>query len=197
MRLVGLGSLWTIATFAGFTLATLLGIASFLGISALLGCDVRSVGPLPDPCSSTYYFVLALAALLGGAGLGLTQFAILRLFHLPTSAWWIPATSVGLAIPVSLEIAFPMQTSVLAEMSFFVMLGLSLGIAQWLVLRVRTPRAVIWIAGTVISALVAGLISGWTVGSALSWMVVAAGTALTLISLLRAEAPSGSEEAGA
>jgi hypothetical protein len=197
MRLVGLGVSWTIATFAGFTLATLLGIASFLGVSALLGCDVRSVGPLPDPCSSTYYLALALAAILGGSGLGMTQFAILRLFHLPTSAWWVPATSVGLGIPVSLEIAFPMRTSVLADMSFFFMLGLSLGIAQWLILRIRIPRAGIWAAGTVISALVAGLISDWTAGSPQSWIVVAAGTALTLVWLVRTQAPRGSEEAGA
>ena len=197
MRLVGLGISWTIATFAGFILATLLALASFLGISTLVGCDVRSVAPLPNECSNYYYLVLFLAALLGGAGLGLTRFAILRLFRFPTSAWWIPATSLGLAIPVSLEITSPARISVLADMSFFLILGVSLGIAQWLVLRVHIPRSVIWIAGTVISALLAGLISNWTVASPLSWIVVGAGTALTLIRLARIETPLRSEEAGA
>jgi len=197
MRLVGLGVSWTIATFAGYTLATFIGIGSFLGISALLGCNIRSVGPIPNPCNNTYYLVLFFAALIGGAGLGLTQFAILRLFRLPAGAWWIPATSIGLAIPATLDIAFTERISALGDFSFFLILGLSLGIAQWLVLRVHMQRPVVWTAGTVISALIAGLMSSWTIGSPFIWIVVGVGTALTLIWLVRLEAPRGSAEAGA
>ena len=197
MRLVGLGISWTIATFAGYVLATFLGIGSFLGISILLGCNLRSILPAPDSCSDLHYLSLLLATLIGGAGLGLTQFAILRLFRVPTNAWWIPATCLGFAIPVALEIGFTARISLLGGTSFFLLLGLSLGTAQWLILRRRVPKSAIWIAATVISTLVAGLVSSWTVGSPFIWLVVGAGTALTLIWLIRPGLLRESAENGA
>jgi hypothetical protein len=114
------------------------------------------------------------------------------LFHLPIDAWWIFATSLGLAIPVFLELGFRARTPVFGGKSFFLILGLSLGIAQWLVLRVHIPRSVVWTAGTTISALAAGLASGWTIGSPFMWVVVGAGTALTLIWLVRTNSPNES-----
>src|SRR3989304_2891179 len=106
MRLFGLGIAWGIATFAGFILAVVAGIGSFLGIMALVGCDLRSVAPLADSCSTLDLVVLFLAALIGGAGLGVAQFAILRLFQVSRSLSWIPATSLGFAIPVTVEVGF-------------------------------------------------------------------------------------------
>ncbi|HLE04366.1 MAG TPA: hypothetical protein VI729_07110 [Anaerolineales bacterium] len=197
MRLVGLGISWTIATFAGYILATFLGIGSFLAFSTWLGCDLQSAAPIPDRCNNLYYLALFLAALFGGASLGLTQFAILRLFDVPSTVWWIPATALAFAVPVTLEIGLADTASMAGGLSLFVFLGFSLGIAQWLVLRRRLSRSGVWIAATVASTITAGLLSSWTIGSPFIWFAVGAGTALALIWLVRPRALPGTGDAGA
>lgn len=197
LRLLGIGLLWTIATFSGFTVATFAGVGSFLGITSALGCDVRSVASLPNLCNELYCLVLALAALVGGAGLGLDQFAALSFFQIPTRALWVPATALGFAIPVSLAVGLPVGATDVGATSFFILLGLSLGTAQWFILRLRTSGSVIWIPGTLASTIIAGLTSRWTIGAPISWFVVSAGSALVLLWLLRPSKPRRSVDTAA
>jgi hypothetical protein len=196
MRPVALAFSWTLATCAGFILAILVGVGSFLGISVQVGCGMSPVGPRPGYCTTLDRLDLLLAALLGGAVLGLAQFAILRLFRAPVNAWWIACTSLGLAIPVTIEVGFNAALTRLGQPALFAATGLSLGVAQWLALR-HLPKAGVWIAASVVFAILGALCSRSQFESPLTWLILGAGTSLALVWFLRpttanrSETPSG------
>lgn len=83
---------------------------------------------------------------------GLVQFALLRRY-LPHMGWWVAVTIGGwllgaflISIPIWLSPAKPGFSLDLA----FLIMGLSIGVGQWLLLRQRLPRAGWWIGATVV-----------------------------------------------
>jgi hypothetical protein len=105
--------------------------------------------------------------------ISLTQWAALRRIQQPTSKFWI------LTIPIGIPLAFlimrgipaglwfdPDDDSVLAMTSMLFVVGLILGLLQWIILRKQVARASIWVLGSAIGValsfwliLVTGLIN--------------------------------------
>jgi hypothetical protein len=87
-----------------------------------------------------------------GLLIGLVQYGILRPY-LPRIGGWILVTAVGwpiglflIAISYRLKWIYPTRYF---DVVFFLM-GLSIGVAQWLLLRQRLPRAGWWIAANLV-----------------------------------------------
>ncbi|MGD2145457.1 MAG: hypothetical protein PVH41_02045 [Anaerolineae bacterium] len=86
-----------------------------------------------------------------GALVGAAQWVVVRPL-IRRDGWWVPASAAGWAVGRAIVLAvFPPGIEALAE----AVIGASLGLAQWLVLRGQVHRAWWWI---VLSTL------GWTVG---------------------------------
>lgn len=106
-----------------------------------------------------------------GAAIGAAQWVILRsLFR--QAGWWIVGSTVGWALgQVLITAVFPVQDMFLQG----AVLGGTLGLAQWLVLRRWVHRAGWWIivsavgwsAGPVLGASLVGAVAGATTGVAL------------------------------
>jgi hypothetical protein len=93
---------------------------------------------------------------IAGATIGIVQWFVLRsrLPFLPI--WWIVATSIGMALGLSLSTAFLGTETAGKELLWrAVITGLCIGLAQWIVLRAVLPQSVIWIG-------IVGL--GWVIG---------------------------------
>jgi len=104
---------------------------------------------------------------------GLLQYGLLRRY-LPRMGYWIPATllgwSLGLLLSfgllwarVTLRTAEALNESWVMNVSF-ILLGLSIGLAQWLLLRRRLPRTGWWIVVNVGVWSLIALITGETLG---------------------------------
>lgn len=115
-----------------------------------------------------------------GVSLGILQWLVLRsLFE--RAWWWIVASGLGWAVGfVAVTYLLPEQMAVLQGL----ILGASIGVAQWLVLRQWVPGAYWWIP---MSAL------GWAVGPILGPLlvggVVGAATGFSLELLVRRPYP--------
>lgn len=104
-------------------------------------------------------WILAGISLFGasalGALIGLAQWLLLRRY-LPGSGWWILATAIGYTVPLEVSAISPLRDPPwLAGVVIFVLFGLTLGIAQWLVLRRYMPHSVWWTAFTLVGWLLA------------------------------------------
>lgn len=109
----------------------------------------------------------ALGGAATGAVIGAAQWLVLR-WRLPLTPWWIAATAAGMAGGLALGVGLlGTDTAGAALLLRGLVTGAGIGLAQYLVLRGRLPRAPIW------PLVVAG---GWAVG----WVVTrAAGVDLT------------------
>lgn len=120
-------------------------------------------------------------ALLGygalGAAIGLAQWLVLRRY-LRGTGWWVLATLLGYALPFILIRSMPpSEQPWLAGTSMFLMLGTTLGILQWLVLRGRVRHAGWWIAIS---------IAGWLAAFALTGAAIVSGLYVEPFDLLAA-----------
>ena len=192
-------TLWVLATVVGALLGTL-GVLTLVSRLALLQAPAL------------------LTNLLGGAGLGaglgLAQWLVLRRY-VPAAGWWVPASILGAACGVALGTAAAdavgpvfaatitsagrpapgglrpiLNLAVTAAISGAA-LGLSMGVAQWVVLRRQVPEAGRWIVtstlgwpaalavgalvvnngGLIAGLLVAGVVGGSVTGAALARLV--------------------------
>ena len=133
------------------------------------------LGPITTPVQAV------LAGAITGVVLGLIQWLVLKgPIHLSMIGWAL-ATGAGMAIGLGLSVALlgsEMDGSKLLWRAAIT--GLSIGIAQWLVLRAILPQSVIWIA-----VIALGWVAGWFItrsaGVDLSpkWSVFGATGALT------------------
>jgi hypothetical protein len=121
---LGFWGLW-LPTFLGFPLGGLL--------------TSLTVGPVQTPLGALF------GGLVSGAVIGLAQWLALR-FTFSPSAHWILATSLGMAVGLSLAVTF-FGTS--TEMTFLlaraVITGLTVGVAQAVVFR-KTFNPLLWTA---------------------------------------------------
>jgi len=115
-----------------------------------------------------YIFVPLIALLLGSL-----QYGLLRRY-LPRMGWWMPATLLGysLGLLLTLLLREALISAGTAEAFYqssaqnvsFIFLGLSIGVAQWLLLRRRLPRAGWWIVANVVGWGSLALIIGGSLG---------------------------------
>lgn len=94
---------------------------------------------------------------------GIVQYGLLRRY-LPRIGWWVLATTGSwllgvLLILISGWLNFWTSESFDIDLAFIV-LGLSIGVGQWLLLRRRLPRAGWWIGANVVGWVLSGLITG-------------------------------------
>ncbi|MBI5032515.1 MAG: hypothetical protein HZB51_18475 [Chloroflexi bacterium] len=90
-----------------------------------------------------------------GALIGLAQWLLLRRY-LPRSGWWILATAIGCIVPMQFGEMFPWRDPPwLGGAIMFMLFGLTLGIAQWFVLRRYMAHSVWWTAFTLVGWLLA------------------------------------------
>jgi hypothetical protein len=96
---------------------------------------------------------------------GLLQYGLLRRY-LPRMGWWVLVTTGGwllgaLLLLISRRLDFWTSESFDIRLAYVVM-GLSIGVGQWLLLRRRLPRAGWWIGANVLGWVLLGLITGDT-----------------------------------
>jgi hypothetical protein len=108
------------------------------------------------------YLALYIFIPLTGLFMGFLQYGLLRRY-LPRMGWWVIATTGGWLTGILLILisswlnwisALPKNTYAL-----FGLLGLSIGMAQWLLLRLRLAQAGWWIAANVVGWGLIGLIT--------------------------------------
>jgi hypothetical protein len=115
------------------------------------------------------YIFIPLTGLLAG----LPQYGLLR-HYLPRMGWWVLATAGGWLLGLLLNLGWLKTVDYIwaGEMIYsswaidiaFVLLGFSIGVAQWLLLQQRLPRVGWWIVANVIGWGLMGLIVGDTFG---------------------------------
>ena len=120
------------------------------------------------------YVLLPMLGLL----IGVLQYLLLRRY-LPRMVWWIPATVLGWALPLLLGRASvgwlpalaidPVWSGALG----FALIGASIGVCQWLVLRRRIHRATLWVLASILGWGMSGLVSGETISSQLDVIALA------------------------
>ena len=86
-----------------------------------------------------------------GAGVGAMQWLVLRQ-HIPLTGWWVLASALGGTLAVAVAAAAPTTGIVLVG---YGLLGTSMGVMQWLVLRQHVPHATWWLLASAV---------GWAVG---------------------------------
>lgn len=156
--------LWMVASIAAAVAYTLI-IPVVIGVANVLAPlqQVESITP-EQRWIGIAINLLAYAVL--GAAIGLAQWLTLRRY-LRGVGWWVLATLIGYAVPLSVEPIMPIREPPwLAGLAIFLMFGAILGILQWLTLRGRVLQAGWWIAFS---------IGGWAVAYALTGIFVLSG----------------------
>jgi len=134
---------------------------------------------LVGPITTTVQAVLAGA--ITGVVLGLIQWLVLKgPLHLSIIGWAL-ATGIGMAIGLGLSVALlGSETDSNNLLWRAAITGLSIGIAQWIVLRNVLPQSIIWIA-----VITLGWVVGWFITQSagidlsLKWSVFGASGAVT------------------
>jgi hypothetical protein len=144
---------------AWIVLPTLAIPIAFVLFSIILNLLVTSVGDYIDVngerrITEDYlgaYIIFPIISLLTGV----VQYWLLRRF-LPRMGWWVLATAAGWLLgfvlifgPFGVLAYFRTADPWVVDATFVVM-GLSIGVGQWLLLRRRLPRAGWWIVGTAV-----------------------------------------------
>lgn len=165
-------SLWASATAVGWLLAhplvqlfalrsihvwgsAAIAIAVVATLISSLARRKRNVDPswIDIPINAGWALVAVVAFALGQPGsiAGVLQWLVLRP-HVPTSRWWMLASAVGAYVAFLLLSVVVLSNALL----IYATAGLLIGIAQWLVLRNRVPRAGWWIAASALGYVAGG-----------------------------------------
>ena len=127
---------------------------------------------------------------------GVVQYGLLR-SYLPRMGWWVLATIGGWLLGLLVILLsgwLNIWGSELIDIDFaFIVLGLSIGVAQWLLLRRRLPQAGWWIGGNAVGWGLLGLVTGESLNQfgllALGFLPTCV-TAITLALLMNQAVPS-------
>ena len=143
-------SIWVILTTLCIPIAFILDLVILKIITNIIGdfIYVNGVRHIAEDYLSTYIFVPIMAFLTG-----LLQYALLRPY-LPRMGWWVLATTGGWLLGLGLILTsrwlnFWTYETFDIDVAFIV-LGLSIGIGQWLLLRRRLSRATWWIGANLL-----------------------------------------------
>ena len=131
-------------------------LGMFLAMAVAIGADGALVGAVVYIIG--FVILLLFGALIGG-WFGWLQWLVLRKY-ISQAGRWVAASSIGLAIgtPLSwLAYAMLLYSPIVARrdgvyfsfwyqyITFGVLLGLSIGVAQWFILKRQVPHAKLWI----------------------------------------------------
>jgi hypothetical protein len=145
---------WTLWTTFCIPIAYFIIMVILLIVTSFVGdyIYVNGVRHITEDYLAIYFLAPAM-----GLVTGVVQYGLLRPI-LPRMGWWVPATTGGWLLGMFLVAAFiRLHWMVLAQQGLtFILMGLSIGLAQWLVLRRRLPGA-----------------GWWPVASLLGWGLVA------------------------
>ena len=114
-----------------------------------------------------FYVLLPVLGLVTGS----LQYLLLRRY-LSRMGWWIAATVLGWLLPAVVLGLFVLFSTTLSSALFFALIGGSIGLVQWLVLRQHVRRAALWILASVLGWGGAILVSGETISSQLDVLAV-------------------------
>ena len=142
---------------------------------AIMSQIVKVVGGTIKPGGQThitedflgFYVLLPVLGLVTGS----LQYLLLRRY-LPRMGWWIAATVLGWLLPAVVLGLFALFSTTLSSALFLVLIGGSIGLVQWLVLRQHVRRAALWILASVLGWGVAILVAGETISSQLDVLAV-------------------------
>ena len=155
---------WIILTLLGVPLAFFLNLIMMKIITNIVGdfVYVDGVRHITEDYLSTYTFVPIV-----GFVTGFLQFGLLRRY-LPHMGWWVLATTGGWLLGLFL-ILIPGWLNIWTYESFdldlaFIVMGLSIGVGQWLLLRRHLPRAGWWVGANVVGWGLLGLITDGSMG---------------------------------
>lgn len=139
-------ALWLIWIFANSIGVLLTYFISIVIVSQ--GFTVLDVG-------AEVFALLPATGLLLGVTLGIMQWSVLRT-RLKWVIWWIPANIAGWTIGIVISSSLG-SSSLVAGLGWTV-IGLTIGLAQWFILRNQVPDAVWWIPASIIGWIISGLI---------------------------------------
>jgi hypothetical protein len=139
----------TVGLAVGGALGGVVGVAVFFTTGLVMG------GPL-----ALFFMGIAGSVAVGVAIVGIAQGFILR--RQISAGWWVLASMVGLAVSLALvfTVVFALNMGAVGAV-----VGASVGIAQWLVLRRRVYRASWWVLANTVGVAVGGAL-GVAVGGA-------------------------------
>jgi len=150
--------IWMVLSFLCIPLALFLDIIVRLIITQVVGdlIYVNGVRYFTEDYLFIYTFIPMVGLLTG-----ILQYVLLRRY-LPRMGWWVLATTGGWLLGLLLFL-ITIEKGFLNLGLMFLVMGLAIGIAQWLLLRRRLTQAGWWIAANVVSW---GLLALVTVNSA-------------------------------
>lgn len=155
--------IWIFLTFLSVPVAFFLDLVILRIITGFVGdfIYVNGVRHITEDYLGIFPFVPVVGLLIG-----VVQYGLLRRY-LPRMGWWVLATIGGWLLGVLL-IALPGLLNWTGE-SFnldlaFILMGLSIGVGQWLLLKGHLPRAAWWIVANVVGW---GLLALITIGNSL------------------------------
>jgi hypothetical protein len=193
MKWAGFWLLWILLTAGGFVIDRILFRNTFLAPSIVSGLEYW----IGTEGAQLLYFELATASILGfvdGLILGLYQWVALR-GKIRRSFLWVPATAVGFALGVAgfwglvtllvgegLPPGDPSAWAFELGLLDSAITGVTLAVAQWLILRNQVRFEGLWLPVVVFASLSAWFIR-WFFGAGLAFLVhgFVTGTSLTLM----------------
>jgi len=149
---------WIILTILCVPVAFFLALSILRVITSIVGdiVYVDGVRRITEDYLGMYVFVPIVGLLTG-----VLQYVLLRRF-LPRMGWWILATTGGWLLGALLILIPGLRNFWTYESPdiylIFIVLGLSIGVGQWILLRQRLPRAGWWIGANVVGWGLLGLI---------------------------------------
>ncbi|GEM_PF-1956814 len=148
---------WMVLSFLCIPVALFLDIIVQSIITQMVGdyIYVNGVRHITEDYLSTYTFI-PMVGLVTGA----LQYAFLRRY-LPRMGWWVPATAGGWLLGMLLFLIpgwLNLTNRFLTFDLMFLVIGLAIGFAQWLLLRRRLSGAGWWIAANVVGLILLALI---------------------------------------
>ncbi len=129
--------------------------------AAFVGFPLAGLAAIPLVGNIASAPAAAIGGLASGAVIGLTQWLVLR-SRLPLSPLWIASTSLGMGAGLALSVGLLGTNTQGNELLIRgAITGLSIGLAQWAVLRQALPKSAFWIPAVSLA---------WTAG----WVVTRA-----------------------
>jgi hypothetical protein len=133
--------LWALATAFGWALAAYAGLPIGQVVTAEGGRDaILSAG-----------ITMGILGMLIGGMIGASQWMYLR-WRLREANWWIPATSLGWGIGLPLALWINLLAGMgLSAILYGVVIGVAVGMGQWLLLKRSTTPAGRWVFMSVVA----------------------------------------------
>jgi hypothetical protein len=155
--------IWIILTFLCVPIAFFIDLVILRIIISFVGdfIYVDGVRHITEDYLSMYTFIPIVGLLTG-----VMQYGLLRRY-LPRIGWWVLATTGGWLLGVFLIVIFSWLNWTDGSFNLdlaLILMGLAIGVGQWLLLRQRLPRASWWIGANVVGW---GLLALITAGNTL------------------------------